>query len=115
MLFYINARYCYEYKGGHIRGAENFGSWDEESFFNAFLPKNLGPKESVPGDEEKAQILIFHCEFSSARGPALMKQLRSRYVFKQILLNPVESLGILENPWESMGILGNPWESLGIL
>ena len=76
----IDARYCYEYKGGHIRGAENFGSWDEDGFFNEFLPKNIGPKKSVPEQEEKAHILIFHCEFSSARGPSLMKLLRSRYV-----------------------------------
>ena len=74
----IDARYCYEYKGGHIRGAENFGSWDEEGFFSEFLPKNLGPR-TVPEQEEKAHILIFHCEFSSARGPSLMKLLRSRY------------------------------------
>lgn len=74
----IDARYCYEYKGGHIRGAENFGAWDEEAFFNEFLPRHLGPKKSVPGTNDKAQIIIFHCEFSSARGPALMALLRNR-------------------------------------
>ena len=74
----VDARYCYEFKGGHIRGAENFGSWDEEAFFNEFLPKNLGPRESIPNKEEKVRIIIFHCEFSSARGPTLMKLLRQR-------------------------------------
>ena len=76
----VDARYCYEFKGGHIRGAENFGAWDEEAFFNEFLPKNLGTIESPPGKEEKANIIIFHCEFSSARGPTLMKLLRDRYI-----------------------------------
>jgi len=33
----IDARYCYEFKGGHIRGAENFGTWDEEAFFQRIL------------------------------------------------------------------------------
>lgn len=31
----IDARYAYEYDGGHIRGAENYGLWDEERFFQA--------------------------------------------------------------------------------
>ena len=84
----VDARYCYEFKGGHIRGAENFGAWDEEAFFNEFLPKNLGTIESPPGKEEKANIIIFHCEFSSARGPTLMKLLRDRYIFRSYLCFP---------------------------
>ena len=83
----VDARYCYEFKGGHIRGAENFGSWDEDAFFNEFLPKNLGPKKAVPEAEDKANILIFHCEFSSARGPALMALLRKRYIVVVFLLH----------------------------
>ena len=74
----IDARYTYEYKGGHIQGAENYGTWDEQMFFDEFLPKNLPPRKSVPGEGEKAHIVIFHCEFSSARGPALMALLRNR-------------------------------------
>jgi len=74
----IDARYVYEFKGGHIRGGENFGAWDDETFFNEFLPKTLPPKESVPGTDEKAHIIIFHCEFSSERGPKLMANLRNR-------------------------------------
>jgi len=73
----IDARYCYEFKGGHIRGAENFGTWDEEAFFKEFLP-TLEPKHSVPSTDEKAHIIIFHCEFSSERGPKLMALLRKR-------------------------------------
>jgi len=73
----IDARYVYEFKGGHIRGAENFGAWDEEAFFNEFLPKTL-PPATCPPTEEKAHIIIFHCEFSSERGPRLMANLRNR-------------------------------------
>ena len=108
---FIDARYKYEFDGGHIRGAENFGLWDEQAFFSKFLPsqpKLLSPAAAAPtgarrgGDlgsiaeeegeregqqqqqqqqgehEPKRDILIFHCEFSSARGPALMKELRKR-------------------------------------
>jgi hypothetical protein len=81
----IDARYSYEFKGGHIRGAENFGTWDEQSFIDEFFSKTLGPKKlslaSDNNDEakpEKRNILIFHCEFSSARGPALARMLRKK-------------------------------------
>merc|ERR1712088_1275707 len=43
-----------------------------------FLPKTLGPKKSVPTSDDKADIIIFHCEFSSERGPRLMSLLRKR-------------------------------------
>ena len=107
----LDARYAYEFEGGHIRGAENFGLWDEKIFFDEFLPgepKQLSPppptssesesrmevireeEENEGGQDEnrdcsnneakgsKRNILIFHCEFSSARGPGLMKELRKR-------------------------------------
>ena len=74
----IDARYEYEFKGGHIRGAENFGLWDEDAFFDEFLPKSKPPRESPPDKDDKANILIFHCEFSSARGPSIMQILRAK-------------------------------------
>lgn len=90
----VDARYCYEFAGGHIRGAENFGKWDEKMFFDEFMPDNWPSLPPVHhsifrigdpvSDEQKAlenkkrKIIIFHCEFSSARGPALMKELRKR-------------------------------------
>ena len=82
----IDARYSYEFQGGHIRGAENFGMWDEKAFFQEFFPENLGPKKMsfFPANQETSEnndlrkIIIFHCEFSSARGPALMRALRKK-------------------------------------
>ena len=92
----IDARYCYEYEGGHIRGAENFGMWEEEAFLAEFFPPSLEEKPLTPKplrstenenkenenivekDTEKREIIIFHCEFSSARGPALMRLLRKK-------------------------------------
>lgn len=81
----IDARYVYEFEGGHIKGAENFGLWEEETFFEEFLPSALKPLP--PGSHEANQenqfamrknVLIFHCEFSSKRGPALARDLRRR-------------------------------------
>ena len=80
----LDARYSYEFKGGHIRGAENFGKWNEDNFKEAFLPETLGPKhlevlrrDSPPSSfDAKRNILIFHCEFSSVRGPTLLRHLR---------------------------------------
>lgn len=78
----FDARYEYEYSGGHIRGAENYGKWDEQAFFKAILPeqpvKEMPKPKSEETQEAKRDILIFHCEFSSVRGPALMKELRKR-------------------------------------
>ena len=83
----IDARYRYEFDGGHIMGAENFGGWDLDGFFKEFLPDGKPPKqqqqqaeeEESTGDEsKKADIIVFHCEFSSKRGPKLMKDLRQR-------------------------------------
>ncbi|TRY63490.1 hypothetical protein TCAL_06852 [Tigriopus californicus] len=78
----IDARYTYEFEGGHIRGAENFGAWEEQTFFDEFLPSHLVPLPSGSHqnnkDQDKRQILIFHCEFSSQRGPKLYRELRQR-------------------------------------
>ena len=85
----IDARYEYEFEGGHIRGAENFGRWNEDDFVKEFFPESLGPmvvdssdKENEPtavaAPDSKRHILIFHCEFSSVRGPALLRLLRNK-------------------------------------
>uniref|UniRef100_A0A0K2UNI8 protein-tyrosine-phosphatase n=1 Tax=Lepeophtheirus salmonis TaxID=72036 RepID=A0A0K2UNI8_LEPSM len=74
----IDARYVYEFEGGHIVGAENFGSWDEATFFDEFLPLSKNPLATPYSPDSKRKILIFHCEFSSVRGPELMKKLRQK-------------------------------------
>ena len=83
----IDARYEYEFCGGHVKGAENFGKWDEQVFLDEFLPSTLAPLSPLPphattmtDEDEKRprEILIFHCEFSSVRGPAVMRELRKR-------------------------------------
>lgn len=57
----LDARYPYEYAGGHITGAENAFSL-EEIFEKLFKNAKLC---------SKPRVLIFHCEFSSERGPRL--------------------------------------------
>uniref|UniRef100_A0A2K5RP71 M-phase inducer phosphatase 3 n=1 Tax=Cebus imitator TaxID=2715852 RepID=A0A2K5RP71_CEBIM len=61
--FYVtDCRYPYEYLGGHIQGALNL--YSQEELFNFFLKKPI-----VPLDTQKRIIIVFHCEFSSERGP----------------------------------------------
>ncbi|ESN99793.1 hypothetical protein HELRODRAFT_135400, partial [Helobdella robusta] len=54
----IDCRYPYEYHGGHIK----------VSFCLLF----------VCSFDSRKSVLIFHCEFSSERGPRLLQHLRSR-------------------------------------
>ncbi|XP_030386464.1 cdc25-like protein phosphatase twine [Scaptodrosophila lebanonensis] len=67
----IDCRYPYEYEGGHIEGAQNL--YTQELIRKAFpvLNKTRSPKR------ELRNIFIFHCEFSSERGPKLMRFLRT--------------------------------------
>ncbi|CAL9730650.1 M-phase inducer phosphatase [Monosporozyma unispora] len=63
----IDNRFDYEFEGGHIKNALNICSSDE-------LETKL-----LNGDYEytKPTLLIFHCEFSSHRGPTLASHLRN--------------------------------------
>lgn len=63
----IDCRYPYEYDGGHIRGAVNL--YTRAQIKDAF----------PPGDQiaDQHRIYVFHCEFSSERGPKLLRYLRS--------------------------------------
>ncbi|XP_075223485.1 M-phase inducer phosphatase-like isoform X2 [Lycorma delicatula] len=68
----IDCRYPYEYEGGHIKGAKNIYTKDQ-------LDKEF--MESRPkwdSSSDKRNVLIFHCEFSSERGPTLSRFLRQR-------------------------------------
>ncbi|NXG94467.1 MPIP2 phosphatase, partial [Stercorarius parasiticus] len=63
----VDCRYPYEYEGGHIKvrtAAAPLGDGDVEDF--------LLKKPIVPFDASKRVIVIFHCEFSSERGPRMM-------------------------------------------
>ncbi|KAL5234801.1 hypothetical protein ACI65C_002211 [Semiaphis heraclei] len=72
----IDCRYPYEYEGGHIRGAINI--FTKEQLFKDFNENKLG-KRSQKTDKVNAKrnVLIFHCEFSSERGPSLSRYLRN--------------------------------------
>ena len=68
----IDCRYSYEYDGGHIRGAVN-------------VPNKAALHQHMQGDfnlqnQDVAlpsnHIIIFHCEFSSERGPRMCRYLR---------------------------------------
>ena len=73
-------RYRFEFEGGHIQGAENWQHGEDEEFLSSFLsPEPLpAPPEYCVDNDEKRNILIFHCEFSSQRGPDFYKKLRER-------------------------------------
>lgn len=60
----VDCRYPYEYEGGHIRSAINL--YTQEHIHNYFINN---AKDKFP--DSKRDILIFHCEFSSERGPNL--------------------------------------------
>ncbi|XP_069141028.1 M-phase inducer phosphatase-like [Argopecten irradians] len=66
----IDCRYPYEYEGGHIQNAENMYTRDQ-------VQQLLHNRKScdVTG---KRTVLIFHCEFSSERGPKMMRFLRTQ-------------------------------------
>eukprot|EP00088_Acartia_fossae_P019840 TRINITY_DN2159_c0_g1_i13.p1 TRINITY_DN2159_c0_g1~~TRINITY_DN2159_c0_g1_i13.p1 ORF type:complete len:699 (+),score=177.90 TRINITY_DN2159_c0_g1_i13:179-2275(+) len=76
----IDCRYAYEYADGHIKYAENWQHGEDEEFIKEFLPEAPLPAPPTydPSSHKKRDILIFHCEFSSKRGPDFYKKLRER-------------------------------------
>ncbi|XP_045713327.1 M-phase inducer phosphatase 1 isoform X1 [Phyllostomus hastatus] len=66
----IDCRYPYEYEGGHIKGAVNLHMEEEVEDF-------LLKKPIVPADGKRV-IVVFHCEFSSERGPRMCRYVRER-------------------------------------
>ncbi|XP_046358570.1 M-phase inducer phosphatase-like isoform X1 [Haliotis rufescens] len=66
----IDCRYPYEYEGGHITGAVNMYTYDQ---INELLEET-----TKMGPSNKRRVLVFHCEFSSKRGPSLLRFLRSQ-------------------------------------
>ncbi|CRL05817.1 CLUMA_CG018844, isoform A [Clunio marinus] len=70
----IDCRYPYEYEGGHIIGAINL--YTHEQILDDLLHKRNDVTDVA--DDTKRDILVFHCEFSSERGPKLSRYLRER-------------------------------------
>lgn len=64
----VDCRYPYEYEGGHIRGAKNL--YTQEDILNELVNSKTEMANVVP-DGVKRNIIVFHCEFSSERGPKL--------------------------------------------
>lgn len=72
----IDCRYPYEFEGGHIKGALNL--YTQEQIIEELLNKNkLDGNNNENVGNDKRSILIFHCEFSSERGPKLSRFLRN--------------------------------------
>ncbi|XP_054652430.1 M-phase inducer phosphatase 2 [Dunckerocampus dactyliophorus] len=67
----IDCRYPYEYDGGHIKGALNLYLEDQVHDFLLRAPM-------VPSCPDKRIIIIFHCEFSSERGPRMCRFVREQ-------------------------------------
>lgn len=81
----VDCRYPYEYNGGHIINSLNIHT--EKDLIKLFLNKEQGKCDSagLTTVNDQAQtsnstrrIIIFHCEFSSERGPRLMRILREK-------------------------------------
>ncbi|KAI4891238.1 hypothetical protein NFI96_034639 [Prochilodus magdalenae] len=70
-VFVIDCRYPYEYDGGHIKSALNLHQ--EDQFEDFFFRRPI-----LPHCPEKRVLLVFHCEFSSERGPRMCRFARER-------------------------------------
>ncbi|XP_051237729.1 M-phase inducer phosphatase 2 [Dicentrarchus labrax] len=67
----IDCRYPYEFEGGHIKGALNLHQEDQVEDFLLKTP-------IIPSCQDKRVVIIFHCEFSSERGPRMCRFVRER-------------------------------------
>ncbi|XP_041669388.1 M-phase inducer phosphatase 2 [Cheilinus undulatus] len=67
----IDCRYPYEFEGGHIKGALNLHQEDQVEDFLLKTP-------IIPSCPDKRVVIIFHCEFSSERGPRMCRFVRER-------------------------------------
>lgn len=70
----VDCRYPYEYNGGHIVNSLNIHTGPD------LIKLFLDTSRPQTGQQQHASrhIIIFHCEFSSERGPRLMKLLREK-------------------------------------
>uniref|UniRef100_H3CYX9 M-phase inducer phosphatase n=1 Tax=Tetraodon nigroviridis TaxID=99883 RepID=H3CYX9_TETNG len=70
-IIIIDCRYPYEFEGGHIKGALNLHQEDHVEDFLLRSP-------IIPSCSDKRVVIIFHCEFSSERGPRMCRFVRER-------------------------------------
>jgi rhodanese-related sulfurtransferase len=63
----VDCRYPYEFEGGHIKNAINI--WDQETLKETFFLKS---NQTISSNK----LIIFHCEFSSERGPRMLRYMR---------------------------------------
>lgn len=72
----IDCRFPYEYEGGHIKGAKNMYTRDQVMEYFICSKSKPNNSDGSSSQAEKRNIVIFHCEFSSERGPTLSRFLR---------------------------------------
>lgn len=65
----VDCRYPYEFEGGHIRNAKNL--YTQEQVLEELVTPIAGEAKIDESAAGKRHILVFHCEFSSERGPKL--------------------------------------------
>eukprot|EP01134_Creolimax_fragrantissima_P003917 CFRG3917T1 len=67
----IDARFPYEYKGGHIQGAKNLYTTAMLSEWADAMREKL-----ITSSDPRPICVLFYCEFSQQRGPSLYSHLR---------------------------------------
>ncbi|XP_010877610.2 M-phase inducer phosphatase 2 [Esox lucius] len=67
----IDCRYPYEFEGGHIKGALNLHQEEQ-------LEEYLLRTPITPLSPDRRILLVFHCEFSSERGPRMCRFVREK-------------------------------------
>lgn len=76
-LTVVDSRYPYEFDGGHIQNAHNL--YTREKIYEKFLQSDTLKKSSEKAlASGKRSVIIFHCEFSSERGPSMLRFLRNQ-------------------------------------
>ncbi|CCH42579.1 M-phase inducer phosphatase 1 [Wickerhamomyces ciferrii] len=71
----VDCRFQYEYQGGHINGAVNVSS--QQELEEKFLNERRKSNNFLETDNNKNTLIVFHCEFSSYRGPLMASHLRT--------------------------------------
>jgi rhodanese-related sulfurtransferase len=63
----VDCRYPFEYEAGHIQGAVNI--YTKSDLINEFF---MNPIDGIGSKHPTTRtIVVFHCEFSSKRGPSM--------------------------------------------